>query len=259
MLGAIAGDIVGSRFEGAPAPPAGFALVADGATFTDDTVCGLAVAAAYLDAADYATTLRAFVRRHPQRGYGAMFRRWAFTDDAPAYGSWGNGAAMRSPALGWLAPGAEAARREAAAQAAVSHDHPDAVAAAEATALAVHRARAGEAAATIAAELEGTFGYALTPRVALARDGFDVSAKGTVEPALAAALFGEDWEAAVRTVVALGGDTDTLACIAGGVAEALHGLPADVAAAARARLTDDLAAVLDRFDAACGRVRRRTR
>jgi ADP-ribosylglycohydrolase len=252
MLGAIAGDIVGSRFEGAPAPAYGFDLFHPDCRFTDDTVCTLAVAAARLDGADYATTLRRFVRRHPERGYGAMFRRWALTDGAPAYGSWGNGAPMRTAAVGWLAADAAEARREAAAQAAVSHDHPAAVAAAQATALAVHFARMTVPTARIAAQLEGEFGYDLAPRTALTT-GFDISAKGTVQPALAAALHAEDWETAVRTAVSLGGDTDTLACIAGGVAEVIHGLPPAVAAAARNHLSDDLAAVLDRFTAALAR------
>ena len=249
MLGAIAGDIVGSRFEGASAPPNGFALFHPDCRFTDDTVCTLAVAAARLDDGDYARSLRAFVRRHPHRGYGALFRRWAFADDAPAYGSWGNGAPMRTAAVGWLATSGDEARRDAAAQAAVTHDHPDAIAAAEATALAVHLARRPVPTARIAARLESEFGYDLAPRTALTT-GFDISARGTVEPALAAALHAEDWETAVRAAVGLGGDTDTLACIAGGVAEVVHGLPVDVAATARGHLTADLAAVLDQFTAA---------
>lgn len=252
MLGAIAGDVVGSRFEGGAAPPPGFDLRHPDARFTDDTVCTLAIAAARLDGTPYATSLRTFVRRHPHRGYGALFRRWAFTDDAPAYGSWGNGAPMRTAALGWLAATAAEARREAVAQAAVTHDHPDAVAAAEATSWAIFLARHGTPASRIAAELEGAFGYGLEPGVALAGDGFDVSARGTVQPALAAALHAEDWETAVRTVVGLGGDTDTLACIAGGVAEAIHGVPEAIAAAARAQLTADLRAVLARFEAVVG-------
>ena len=252
MLGAIAGDIVGSRFEGAGAPPHGFALFDPACRFTDDTVCSLAVAAARLDDGDYAATLRAFVRRHPHRGYGQMFERWARVDAAPAYGSWGNGAPMRTAAVGWLAADAADARREAAAQAAVTHDHPDAVAAAEATALAVFLARSTLPTARIAAKLEGEFGYDLAPRTALTT-GFDISARGTVQPALAAALHADSWETAVRTAVSLGGDTDTLACIAGGVAEVVHGLPVEIAATARRHLTPDLAAVLDRFTAALGR------
>jgi ADP-ribosylglycohydrolase len=159
---------------------------------------------------------------------------------------------MRTTAVGWLAADAADARREAAAQAAVTHDHPDAVAAAEATALAVFLARSTLPTARIAAKLEGEFGYDLAPRTALTT-GFDISARGTVQPALAAALHADSWETAVRTAVSLGGDTDTLACIAGGVAEVVHGLPVEIAATARRHLTPDLAAVLDRFTAALGR------
>jgi len=249
MLGAIAGDIVGSRFEGAGAPPYGFALFDPACRFTDDTVCSLAVAAARLEGGDYAASLRDFVRRHPHRGYGEMFERWSLADDTRPYGSWGNGAPMRTAAVGWLATSQAEARREAAAQAAVTHDHPAAVAAAEATALAVFLARSALPTARIVTKLESAFGYDLAPRTALTT-GFDISAAGTVQPALAAALHADSWETAVRTAVSLGGDTDTLACIAGGVAEVIHGLPVDVAATARRHLTPDLAAVLDRFTAA---------
>src|SRR5690606_26785413 len=100
--------------------------------FTDDTVCTLAVAEALLDGADFAAALRGFVRRHPDRGYGGMFIAWALADDAPPYGSWGNGAPMRTAAVGWLARDEADALERSAAQAAVSHDHPDAVAAAQA-------------------------------------------------------------------------------------------------------------------------------
>lgn len=103
MIGAIAGDIIGSRFEGHPGPPAGFELFHPDCHFTDDTVCTLAVAVAIMRKADSASTLRAFVRRYPDAGYGGMFLRWAFTDGAPAYGSLGNGPPMRVAAAGWLA------------------------------------------------------------------------------------------------------------------------------------------------------------
>jgi len=250
MLGAIAGDIVGSRFEGGSPPRPGFSLFDTTCDFTDDTVCTLAVAEARLDGVDYAAVLRRFVRRHPGRGYGGMFARWAASDDAPAYGSWGNGAPMRTAGIGWLADSAEDAEQEAAAQAAVSHDHPDAVAAALATARAIFAARSGTPPARIRSDLERRFGYTLAAASACGRGGFDISARGTVQAALAIALEARDWEDAVRRTIALGGDTDTLACIAGGVAEAVHGLPAAVATAARGYLTADLAAVVARFDAA---------
>ena len=126
MLGAIAGDIIGSRFEGHAGPPRDFELFHPHCRFTDDTVCTLAVAEALLEGGDFAASLRAFVHRYPDAGYGGMFLRWAFSDGAPAYGSWGNGAPMRASAVGWWARSEAEAMEIAAVQAAVSHDHLDA-------------------------------------------------------------------------------------------------------------------------------------
>ena len=126
-----------------PGPPRDFSLFHPACCFTDDSVCTLAVADALLGERDFAASLRAFVRRHPGRGYGGMFLDWALSDDAPAYGSWGNGAPMRVAAVGWLARDEAEALELAAAQAAVSHDHPDAIAAAQAVALAILLARSG--------------------------------------------------------------------------------------------------------------------
>ena len=103
MLGAIAGDIIGSIYEAAPIKKKDFPLFGPAATFTDDTVCTVAIADALLSGGDFARYLRAWVRRHPGRGYGGMFLRWANTPDMPAYGSWGNGAAMRVSPIAWLA------------------------------------------------------------------------------------------------------------------------------------------------------------
>ena len=250
MLGAIAGDIIGSRFEGRAGPPRDFMLFHPGCCFTDDSVCTLAVADALLGEHDFAASLRAFVRRHPARGYGGMFLHWALSDDAPPYGSWGNGAPMRVAPVGWLARDEAEVMELAAAQATVSHDHPDAIAAAQAVALAILLARSGLPPAALRQQLVENFGYDLAPERALARGGFDISAAGTVPPALTAVLEAKDWEGAVRIAVCLGGDTDTLACIAGAVAEALHGLPPDIADWARAYLTKDLRMVLERFESA---------
>lgn len=250
MLGALAGDIIGSRFEGHPSPPTGFALFHPDCRFTDDSVCTLAVAHALLGKHDFAASLRTFVRRHPNRGYGGMFLEWASADDAPAYGSWGNGAPMRVSPVGWLASEETNAWELAAAQAAVSHDHPDAVAASQAIALTILWLRQGVPSATVRQRVINDFGYDLTPERAFRRGGFDISAAGTVPLALTAAFVADDWESAVRTAVCLGGDTDTLACITGAVAEALHGLPDDIGVRACNHLTDDLQTVLQRFKAA---------
>ena len=178
-----------------------------------------------------------------------MFLNWALTDDAPPYGSWGNGAPMRVAAVGWLARDETETLEFAAAQAAVSHDHPDAITAAQAVALAILLGRSGHSCAAVRQRLIEDFAYDLAPERVLARGGFDISAAGTVPPAITAVLEAEAWEDAVRTAVCLGGDTDTLACIAGALGEVIHGLPDDIADSARAYLTDDLRAVLERFDA----------
>lgn len=248
MIGAIAGDIVGSRFEGGPAPDRGFTLFDPKCRFTDDTVCSLAVAEALLDRGDFATMLKTFVRRHPGRGYGGMFWQWAMSDRRTGYGSWGNGAPMRVAAVGWLAADEAEADRQAEAQARVSHDHPDAIEGAQAVARAILALRNGADVASLRANLVATFGYDLDPQVAFSGGGFDISTAGTVPPALAAAFEADSWESAVRRAVCLGGDTDTLACIAGSVAEARHGMPSDMAARARDYLTDDLRATLARFE-----------
>lgn len=251
MLGAIAGDIIGSRFEGHAGPARDFLLLHPQSRFTDDTVCTLAIAEALLDARDFAATLRAFVRRYPDAGYGGMFLRWAFSDDMPAYGSWGNGAPMRGAAIGWWAESEAELLDLAAMQAAVSHDHPDAIAAAQAVALAILLLRKGTRPPRVQDRLARDFGYDMRPEGALRQGGFDVSAAGTMPPALAAAFEADSWEDAVRSVVCLGGDTDTLACISGAVAEAIFGVPSAIAGEARARLTPDLRAVLERFETRC--------
>jgi ADP-ribosyl-[dinitrogen reductase] hydrolase len=254
MLGAIAGDIIGSVYEAAPIKTKRFPLFAPGVTFTDDTVCTVAVADALMSGADPAHYLRAYVRRWPGRGYGGMFVCWAHEPDMPAYGSWGNGAAMRVSAIAHLAVDEAEALRAATRTAEVSHDHPDAIAGAQATVLAAWLACQNVAPDAIRAEIATRFGYDLGQSVDQIRasDAFDVSCRGTVPPAIVCALEANGYEDAVRNAVSLGGDSDTLACITGGIAEALHGLPAAIAEQARVRLDDDLRRVVGRFYAAVG-------
>lgn len=247
MIGAVAGDIIGSRFEGSREVTAGFALFHPHCRFTDDTVCTLAIADALLGGREFAPTLRQFVRRHSNRGYGGMFRRWAFSDQGP-YGSWGNGAPMRTAAVGWLVHDEARVLELSAEQAAVTHNHVDAVAAAQAVSLAIFLLRRGESARRVQARITEMFGYELSPETALQPRPFDISAAGTAPVALAATLTSDSWEDAVRRAISVGGDTDTLACIAGAVAEALHGVPAHIAVAAKGYLTTDLLDVVERMD-----------
>ena len=246
MLGAIAGDIIGSIYEAAPIKTRDFPLFGRGVSFTDDTVCTVAIADALLSGGDFAEFLRAYVRRYPGRGYGGMFVRWAQTQGMPAYGSWGNGAAMRVSAIAWLASDEAAALATAARTAAVSHDHPDAVAGAQAAVLAPWLARQDAAPWTIRREIAERFGYDLGQSVEQIRSwyAFDISCKGTVPPALVCALEATGYEDAIRNAISLGGDSDTLACIAGGIAEALHGLPAEIAEQARSYLDEGLLSVV---------------
>ena len=250
MLGSIAGDVIGSIYEARPIKRRDFPLFGPGCRFTDDTVCTVAIAEALLDGSnDFAGHLRRWGRRYPGAGYGGMFARWLVDERMGAYGSYGNGAPMRVGPVGWLASDEAEVLRLARASADVSHDHPDAVSGAQAVALAVFRARQGHVAGLIRAEIAERFDYDLVPSIDQIRPGygFDISSAGTVPPALIAAFEAEDLEGAIRNAVSLGGDADTLACIAGGVAEALFGVPAPIERDTRARLDAPLLRVCDRF------------
>lgn len=248
MIGAITGDIVGSIYEGAAFKSRDFLLFGKGCRFTDDTVCTVAVADCLMHDGDFASYLRAYVRRHPHRGYGGMFRQWAFSDTGP-YNSWGNGSAMR------VSPVAHVARDEAElmelaeSSSAVTHNHPSAIAGAQAVALTMWMARAGTEPNSIRHEIGRRFGYDLTRTVDEIRPDyeFDVSSVGTVPQAITCALEATSFEGAIRNAISIGGDADTLACIAGGIAEAMFGVPSGISNAARGYLTEDFIDVVDRF------------
>ena len=256
MLGAVAGDVIGSVWETeAFKSPHFYPLIGEDCRPTDDSVLTGAVAEALLTDGDYAAHLRAFARRHPRAGYGGNFRRWFLTPDAGPYGSWGNGSAMRVSPVGWAFDTEAEVLDEARRSAVVTHSHPRGVAGAQAVALAVLLARQGAAKETIREEIAGRFDYDLTRTLAEIRPRycFDVSCDGSVPEAFLAFLEADDYESAVRNAVSLGGDADTQAAIAGAVAGPFFqrqtgtGVPAEIAAAVRGRLPDDLADVLDRF------------
>lgn len=225
MLGAIAGDIIGSAYEHRPLKSKDFVLFHPRARYTDDSVLTIAVAAAILGDGDYRRAMHELGRRYPDAGYGASFIQWLAADDPAPYGSWGNGAAMRVSPIGLAFDSVDTVLAEAARSAAVSHDHPEGIKGAQAAALAVYLARTTRDKARIRAEIGARFGYDLTrPLEALRRDyTFDVSCQGTLPAALLAFLDSDSYEDAVRNAVSLGGDADTLACIAGGIAEAYYG------------------------------------
>ncbi len=249
MIGAITGDIVGSIYEVRNIKTKEFPFFGDGCQFTDDTVCTIAVADCLINDGDFADFLRQYVRRHPYRGYGGLFREWAGSNMGP-YNSWGNGSAMR------VSPVAHVARDEAELlelaerSAAVTHNHPNAIAGAQGVALTMWMAMAGTGAAIIRREIADRFDYDLSRSVDEIRPdySFDVSCAGTVPQAITCALEAMDYEDAIRNAISIGGDSDTIACITGGIAEVMFGVPGEIADQARSYLADDLIDALDRFD-----------
>ncbi len=251
MLGAIAGDIIGSVYEARPIKFTEFPLFNPYSTFTDDTVLTVAVAYSILEKWDYAKAFKVFGQRYPDAGYGASFYHWLFSPDSSPYYSWGNGSAMRVSPVGFAFDSVDGVLREAERSAAVTHNHPEGIKGAQATALAVFFARKGESKEYIRQEIVRRFAYNLDRTLEEIRPGyrFDVSCQGSVPESIIAFLESKDFEDAVRKAVSLGGDSDTMACIAGGIAQAFYKeIPADIVANVRKRLPDEFLLVVDRFN-----------
>ena len=264
MYGAILGDIIGSPYEFDRGDKTKtFPLFSNESRFTDDTVMTLAVAEAFLDARDAGDTtddaLRAalirrmqdYGARYPDAGYGGRFTKWLASDDPEPYNSYGNGSAMRVSAAGWLFQDLPAVLHAARLSAEVTHNHPEGVKGAQATAAAIFLSRTGSSKGEIRAFIQSQFGYDLSRTCDQIRPTYHhvLSCQETVPQAITAFLEGEDFEDVIRTAISLGGDCDTLGAIAGSMAEAFYGVPDDLKAACRARLTPHLLEVLDRFAA----------
>lgn len=250
MLGAIAGDVIGSAWEGSGEKRYDFPLFSGYSRYTDDTVMTAAVAHALLEPCGYAEAMRLFGRRHPFAGYGESFERWLIDATMGPYNSFGNGGAMRASPIGYAVGSVEEALAEAERCAAPTHNHQAGVKGAQSVALAVFLARSGASKADIRREVEGRIGYDLARTVESIRPGyaFSVEAERSVPEAIACFLDAGDFEGAVRNAVSLGGDTDTMACIAGAIAEAFWGeVPEAIAYEVRARLPGEFIDLLGRF------------
>lgn len=258
MLGAIAGDLIGSVYEHHPIKT-DFPLFQPRSRFTDDSVLTVAIADAILTGQPYQDAVRDWGRCYPRAGYGGSFFQWLFAADPQPYHRWGNGSAMRVSPVGWAFDSEDEVLRQARRSAEITHDHPEGIQGAQATALAVYLARTGADKATIRARIQSQFGYDLTQTVETIRPGytFDVSCQGTVPAAPIAFLDAESYEETVRNAVSLGGDSDTPACIAGGIAEAFYGgVPDPIRAEVRARLPPDLWRVAEGFERRYGSSRK---
>jgi ADP-ribosylglycohydrolase len=253
VLGSIAGDIIGSVYEHFPIKTMEFPLFQNRSRFTDDTVLTVAIASSILEKVDYAKSLRKFGQKYPNAGYGGAFFNWLFDPESGPYNSWGNGAAMRVSPVGLAFVTIEEVLEEGKKTAAVSHNHPEGIKGAQATALAVFLARTGAGKKQIQGEITKRFGYELSRTIDEIRPqySFDISCQGTVPEAITAFLESEDYEDAVRKAISLGGDSDTLACIAGGIAHAFYKeIPEKIVMEVRGRLPEEFLNIIDKFSAA---------
>ncbi len=256
MIGAVAGDIIGSVYEANPIKTKDFRLFHPRCRFTDDSVLTIAVAQAILTDGNYRRWVREIGRRYPHAGYGGTFIRWLHSDAPEPYNSWGNGSAMRVSPVGWAFDGMDEVLGEAARSAEISHNHPEGIKGAQAAALAVFLARTTQDKALIKNEIIKRFGYDLNRTVDGIRPfyGFDVSCQGTVPEAVIAFLDADDYEDAVRNAVSLGGDSDTLACITGAIAEAYYGpVSPNILEKVKTILPGDLWRITERFCRRYGR------
>ncbi len=251
MLGAIAGDIIGSVYESGWMKSTDFPLFSQGSTFTDDTVLTVAVADCILHDKDYTETLKEYGRRYPDAGYGVMFYHWLHGPESVPYNSFGNGSAMRVSPVGFAFSTLDEVLYQAERSAAVTHNHPEGIKGARAIASAIFLARTGKRKKEIAEYIEGQFGYNLHQTLDEIRPSyhFDETCQGSVPQAIVAFLASADYEDAVRKAISLGGDSDTLACMAGGIAQAYYKkIPDYIVTKVTQILDEDLLSIVGEFN-----------
>ena len=250
MLGAIAGDVLGSIHEFNSIKTKKFELLNAGCVFTDDTVMTVAVADSIMIGVPYVESLQKWGREYPRAGYGGWFNKWIHQDDPKPYNSFGNGSAMRCSSVGWLFDDEESVLEEAKKSAEITHNHPEGIKGAQAVALGVMMGRKGSSKIEIEDKLESLFDYDLNQKLSHSRPNysFDVTCQGSVPQAIIAFLESEDFEDAIRNAISLGGDADTQACIAGALAEAHYmSIPDHIKEFVFEKITPDLSYVTNEF------------
>ena len=263
MYGAILGDMIGSPYEfDMGSKTKDFPLFSPASEFTDDTVLTLAVAEAFMDAMENSTeysdeqikknlvrSFKSYAARYPDAGYGARFAMWLYISNPAPYNSLGNGSAMRVSSVAWLFHTIEDVRHAARLSAEVTHNHPEGIKGAEATASAIFLARTGHSKTEIRQYIEEQFQYDLSRTCDEIRPDYyhNETCMMTVPEAITAFLEGNSFEDVIRTAVSLGGDCDTLTAIAGSIAEGFYGVPNVLKKECHSRLSDDLRNTLIRF------------
>jgi len=251
MLGTIAGDVIGSVYEGDRIKHTSFPLFSSWSRFTDDTVLTVATAQALLTGRSYGDVYHDFGSRYPGVGYGGAFRRWLSRGNRAPYGSFGNGSAMRVGPVGLAMRTVDDVLTEAERSAAATHDHREGIRGAQAVALATFLARTGQSKDVIRQEIEERIGYDLSRALGDIRPtyAFDVTCQGSVPEAITAFLESDGVESAIRLAISLGGDADTQAAIAGGIAEAFYGgVPEHIALEVLARLPQEFRDIMAEFE-----------
>jgi len=269
MLGAIIGDIAGSRFEFDPTNDYNFELFTSQCSYTDDTICTIAVADAILSEHNrqgqdipYGEYIHRWCRKypHPMGGYGISFRKWEASDHPQPYNSFGNGAAMRVSPVAWFYPDSADVQKNAIGTARCTHNHPEGLKGAEAVAMTIHRAleykMSGQPLTQNDIDDALARGWSMYPNMrqlhlADHRNLFDETCQGTVPVALKIVEESHSFEEAIRKAVSLGADADTLGAIVGSIAEAIWGIPEWMKEKALTYLPEDMRKVLLDFRKAC--------
>lgn len=249
MLGVIAGDIIGSWYEFHATKEKEFELFHPKSKFTDDTTLSMAIAKSILDDEPYLDNVVDFGLRYFDVGYGGSFKKWLKGDEHLPYNSWGNGSAMRVSPIAFAFDTEEKVLEEARKSAEITHNHPEGIKGAEATALAIFMARKGKSKEQIRERITTEFEYDLSRTVDEIRPTykFEVSCQKSVPESIICFLDSNSFEDCIRNCVSLGGDADTMAAIAGGIAEAYYGVPKEIEEKINEYLSDEFVEILKRF------------
>lgn len=251
MIGAIAGDVHGSMYESYPIKTTDFDIYLEYTKFTDDTVLTIAVADSIINGIDYIQSIWKWSHQYPKAGYGATFRNWMRMEGQLPYNSWGNGSAMRVSPVGFAFNTIEEVLYDAKASAEVTHNHPEGIKGAQAVAVAVFLARNGHSKDEIKSYIKNNFNYDLSRTLEDIRPTykFDISCQGSVPESIIAFLESYDFESAVRYAISLWGDSDTMACMAGAIAQAYYKhIEPKLIKYVRNRLTLEMIEIIDEFE-----------
>jgi ADP-ribosyl-[dinitrogen reductase] hydrolase len=250
MLGVICGDVIGSVYEGHNVKSKQFPLFSKGTRFTDDTVLTVAIADAILNRKYFGPTIHRYSLNYPSAGFGSRFKDWFKSKHPRPYGSYGNGSAMRVSPIGYAFNSIPEIMQMAEKSSVISHNHPEAIKGAQAIAVSIFLARTKKTKSEIKSYIEREFGYDLNRTIDSIRPGykFDVSARGSVPESIISFLESNDYEDAIRTAISIGGDSDTIASMCGGIAEAYYGtIPADIVDKVRKFLPLNFLSIIDIF------------